>query len=335
MRHSLLLLTLLASSLWAQESATKYLPEVHGTLRSKYEYQTSIGAGRFEVRNARVSLSGHVLPTVSYKAEIDLSDEGEIKMKDAYARINPWQGVALTAGQMRVPFTIDAHRSPHRQYFANRSFIAKQVANIRDVGLSLRYQCQPSFPLILEAGLFNGSGVSRQEEWRKSPSYSAKAQLFPLPGWNVTLSLLTIKPQQVAIHSYDVGTYVEAHGLHLEGEYLYKRYSDGAYHDVHVVNSMANYDIRLRRGPFQKMSLLMRYDWMTSQSDGKLRDEESQALITTDHARHRLTGGLTLSLGEAFRTDLRLNYEKYFYGHGAVAKVSEQDKVVVELMVRF
>ncbi len=35
---------------------------------------------------------------------------------------------------MRVPFTIDAHRSPHLQYFANRSFIAKQVGNVRDVG---------------------------------------------------------------------------------------------------------------------------------------------------------------------------------------------------------
>ena len=31
-------------------------------------------------------------------------------------------------------FTIDAHRSPHLQYFANRSFIAKQVGNVRDVG---------------------------------------------------------------------------------------------------------------------------------------------------------------------------------------------------------
>ena len=26
-----------------------YLPEVHGTIRAKYEYQTTMGAGRFEV----------------------------------------------------------------------------------------------------------------------------------------------------------------------------------------------------------------------------------------------------------------------------------------------
>lgn len=112
-----------------------YLPEIHGTIRGKYEYQTTMGAGRFEVRNARVSVTGNVLPIVAYKAEIDLSDEGSIKMLDAYARLFPAKGLTVTAGQMRVPFTIDAHRSPHQQYFANRSFIAKQVGNVRDVGI--------------------------------------------------------------------------------------------------------------------------------------------------------------------------------------------------------
>ena len=70
-----------------------YLPEVHGTIRAKYEYQTTMGAGRFEVRNARVSVTGNVLPSVAYKAEIDLSDEGQIKMLDAYARLFPTKGL--------------------------------------------------------------------------------------------------------------------------------------------------------------------------------------------------------------------------------------------------
>ena len=60
--------------------------------------------------------------------------EGKIKMLDAYTRITPWKTLQFTIGQERVPFTIDAHRSPHQQYFANRSFIAKQVGNVRDVG---------------------------------------------------------------------------------------------------------------------------------------------------------------------------------------------------------
>lgn len=35
-----------------------YLPEIHGTIRGKYEYQTETSESRFEVRNARFSVSG-------------------------------------------------------------------------------------------------------------------------------------------------------------------------------------------------------------------------------------------------------------------------------------
>ena len=165
-----------------------YLPEIHGTIRGKYEYQTTMGAGRFEVRNARVSVTGNVLPIVAYKAEIDLSDEGSIKMLDAYARLFPAKGLTVTAGQMRVPFTIDAHRSPHQQYFANRSFIAKQVGNVRDVGLTAGYTNKDGFPFILEGGLFNGSGLTNQKEWHKTLNYSVKAQLLPGKNGNINVS---------------------------------------------------------------------------------------------------------------------------------------------------
>lgn len=71
------------------QKKTDYIPKIHGTIRGKYEYQYEEKEGRFEVRNARFSLAGNVAPIVSYKAEIDLSDEGAIKMLDAYARITP------------------------------------------------------------------------------------------------------------------------------------------------------------------------------------------------------------------------------------------------------
>ena len=38
-----------------------FKPEVHGTIRSKYEYKTEDEEGRFEVRNARISITGNVI----------------------------------------------------------------------------------------------------------------------------------------------------------------------------------------------------------------------------------------------------------------------------------
>ena len=44
-----------------EELETKdYLPEIHGTIRTKFEYQTEMAASRFEVRNARISITGNV-----------------------------------------------------------------------------------------------------------------------------------------------------------------------------------------------------------------------------------------------------------------------------------
>ena len=73
---------------------------------------------------------------------------------------------------------------------------------------------------------------------------------------------------------------------------------------------------------------------MSDHSDGTA-DAETGLLNTTDYRRSRITGGVTLSLGTPFVSDIRLNYEKYFYREGSVAKPSERDKIVIEFMTRF
>lgn len=314
---------------------------IHGTIRSKYEYQTEEGEGRFEVRNARISVDGQLSPIVFYKAEIDLCDEGKIKMLDAYTRLKPVYGLQFTIGQMRVPFTIDAHRSPHQQYFANRSFIAKQVGNVRDVGAALGYTANVGFPIILEAGLFNGSGLTNQKDyWTKSVNFSAKAQfLFP-HGFNITLSMQKIKPDNVDVMMYDGGMYWHHKGLHLETEYLYKHYAHDAFKAVHAVDAFASYDIPTsKKSAIRYVTPLLRYDFMSDHSDGTRyldgKANEAGKLMINDYQRSRLTGGVTLSLRKPFVSDIRLNYEKYFYRKSGIAKTSEKDKIVVEFMTRF
>ena len=312
------------------------IPEFDGTVRAKYEYQPQMKASRFQVRNARFSINGKVHPIAGYKLEIDLSDQGRIRMLDAYARLTPIEGGSFTIGQMRVPFTIDAHRSPHLQYFANRSFIAKQVGDVRDVGFTLEYKFT-DFPLILQGGIFNGFDditADGQKRWTHKANYSFKAQVFPVECFNITLSTQKIAPLNNNIFMHDIGSYVNIAGLHLEAEYLYKHYTHGKFKDVHSVNAFANYDIPLKR-VFHKISILARYDMMTDHWDGVTVNKETGAAVMTDSQRHRATGGVTLSLAKPFKADIRVNYEKYFYEDGALINESEQDKLVFEIMLRF
>lgn len=311
-----------------------YLPKVSGTIRGKMEYQTNEEESRFEVRTARVALDGFVTPIVNYKAEIDLSDEGQIKMLDAYAGVLPTKGMAIRIGQMRVPFSIDAHRSPHKQYFANRSFIAKQVGNVRDVGVYGSYTFD-KVPLVIEAGAFNGSGLTNQKNyWTKEFNFSAKAQYFLPCGLTLEASVQKISPNGIHTYLYDGGVTFHRDRWTLEAEYLRKHYQNKAFNNVNAWDAFVCYDLPLKKA-FSKVSFLTRYDMMNNHSDGTLTDDGKLKL--TDARRQRITGGVTLSMAMSKKVlaDIRLNYEKYFYDDLTLAKPSERDKAVVELVVHF
>ena len=346
---SLLLLGVAGTAAFAQDaqkenSEEKFntAPVINGTVRAKFEWQPDIGASRFQVRNARISMTGKVTPIVSYKAEIDFNDEGSMKMSDAYVRLAPVTNFNFTIGQMRVPFTIDAHRSPHQQYFANRSFIAKQVGNVRDVGATLSYTTKTEVPVTLQGGIFNGSGITDQKNyWTESVNFSVKGQVAFPQGFNVVLSAQKVKPDNVNVMMYDAGAFYHGNNWHVEAEWLYKHYADDAFDAVNAFDAFVCYDLKLKNSKaFKKISFLGRWDYMDDHSDGIRYDENGDestdgTLIINDYKRHRATVGMTFSLSTPFVSDIRLNYEKYFYDDGATKKISEQDKLVVEFMVRF
>lgn len=324
---------MMVGSVTAQESDS-FLPEIHGTIRAKYEYEPQIDKGRFEIRNARVSVEGKVIPIVRYKAEIDLSDEGSIKMLDAYVRLQHRESLKFTFGQMRVPFTIDAHRSPHLQYFANRSFIAKQVGNVRDVGASASWTFGKEMPVTLEGGIFNGSGLTNQKDfWTDSYNFSFKAQTMIARHFNITLSCQKATAADTRVMMYDAGAYWHTSRWHVEAEYLRKLYAHNSFTPVNAVDAFAAYRLPLRKG-LSAISFLGRYDYMSSHSKGT--KDDNGILKADDPERHRFTGGVTLSLGKkALQADIRLNYEQYFYSDRATPAISEQNKIVVEFVAHF
>lgn len=321
----------------------EYKPQIHGILRGKYEYEPDLDASRFEVRNARLSANGRLPLRSEYKLEVDLCDESAIKMKDAWVRINPVSSLRFTIGQQRMPFSIDAHRNPSAQFFANRSFIAKQVGDMRDVGFQAGYDITSDGKKVMaiDAGLFNGSNLDNQKTaWFSSPGYSARIQWFPVSGLAIVPSIQhqQIAERKASYTSLDIGSYYEAAGWHVEAEYLHKTYADDAFADCNAVNAMLMYKqpIRKKESLIESVTFLGRYDYMQDHSSGKdgMADDAIH-LKMTDAERHRMTLGTTFSIRNPyFPTDLRLNYEKYWYPNGG-AKESEQDKIVCEVMIRF
>lgn len=315
----------------AQEKS-KYIPDFHGTVRAKYEYAPRIDKGRFEVRNVIVGVEGLILPTVTYKAEIDLCNEGSVKMRDAYIRYTPIEGLRFTIGQMRPPFSIDAHHAPHQQYFANRSFIARQSA--RDVGMTAYWKFGKVIPVTLEGGIFNGSGLTGQKDfWTNNYNFSFKAQTMIARHVNVTLSCFKSRAGDVNTMMYDAGTYWQNSRWHIEAEYLRKYYSHDRFRAVNIVNTFGVYRIPMHTS-VTGLSFLARYDYMSDNCKGG--KDDNGVLIVDEPERHRVTGGVTLSLGhKALSADVRLNYEQYFYNEGIVPTGSDQNRLVIEFVAHF
>lgn len=327
---------------FAQARQSGYMPQLHGVLRGKFEYEPDLNAGRFEVRNARLSANGKLPLCSEYKIEIDLCDEGEIKMKDAWVRVIPWQTLRLSIGQQRMPFSIDAHRNPMARYFSNRSFIAKQVGDMRDVGFIAGYDFmgkKQRKAASLDAGIFNGSNLDNQKSaWFTSPCYSVRLQCYPVDGLALVPSVQhqQIADRQASYTSLDMGAYYERKGWHVEAEFLHKMYAKNAFRDCNAMNFMLLYNQKLKNDKYlvEKITYRGRSDYMQDHSSGK-SGMENGLLTMTDAERHRLTIGVTFSLRNPyFPTELRLDYEKYWYPHDG-AKESEMDKLVCELMIRF
>ena len=69
------------------ETKGKYMPQLHGILRGKYEYQPEMEASRFEVRNARLSVGGALPLRSEYKLEVETLHGDNREMADAVNNI--------------------------------------------------------------------------------------------------------------------------------------------------------------------------------------------------------------------------------------------------------
>lgn len=325
---SLLLITILAG---AQNKTVRFEPSIDGTIRGKYEYNSSLDGHRFQVRNARFSVRGAVSEYARYKAEIDLSDEGLTRMLDAYVEMKASDRISFVIGQQKVPFSTDNLRSPYNFLFANRSFLGKQLAGLRDVGATLEYEFGDKLPLELIAGVYNGKGLYNQKEWRNTLSYALRA-IYQPDKWEFSANYNTIQPYELRMHIFNAGIMYTNQRWHFEGEYFHKEYEKNLFSDTKGYFVLASYDIPTPKlKAIESISPRIRYDHMSNDNNGLL-NPTTNTYTVDDVERSRFTGGINFNLKKPFINEIRLNYEQYFYAQGIV---NNDNKLVIEFVTKF
>ena len=299
-------------------AAVNYTPQINGTIRSRWEMETQEGESRFQVRNARLSLTGKIAPQISYFLNTDLCDRGKMKILDAWGRIELGGGASFQAGQFRMPFGVEPFRAPHTYFFANRSFIGKQVCNFRSVGAKVGVDISP---FTIEAGVFNPTTIGDHETWNKK--VTAAGQVILRTGdFKFVTGGQTVMTEGTRANLIDGAAGWSRDRWTVEAEYMHEHFTHDAYKACHAYNLFANYAMPVKAGIFNRLSFQGRWDGMTRHAN--------------DPARNRITVGstLTYSASKVF-ADLRANYEKYIYRHNAEGPQGERDKVVLEMVIRF
>jgi hypothetical protein len=315
----------------AEESVDR-VPKIHGVFRGRYEGSWDDYASRFQVRNARVSLEGQVLKNLDYYFRIDLCDRGTMKFLDGWARWKFNSEWAVKVGRYRVPFGVDAFRGPGTYIFANRSFIGKETANLRQVGVQFGYYGK-KIPLTVEAGVFNSSTTS-QEGWQKELDYAAKAS-YRIGNVTLSASFLSMDPKGVRMNFIDGAIGYKVGNFAIDGEYQHIDYVNNAYKDANAWLVAASYGIPVDWKPVNLWSFHGRVDAVSDFSTGT---PDADGFLTDNlAARVRTTFGTSFACNviKSVKAELILDYEHYFHDKDVSISDAGDNRIVAELVVKF
>lgn len=312
-----------------------YIPEVGGVARVRWEMSTGQGMGgenRFALRNARLWVKGNIAAPIQYYLRTDLCNQGKFQFLDGWVRFDTAPWLKLQAGQFRIPFGLDVFRGPGTYIFANRSFIGRDLANNRAVGIQAMTSL-PGVPVKLDFGIFSPHTITDHAKWSRNMTFAAKAVLDVHPV-SLTAGFQTLEPQSVRLNMADVGVTLSLDRFTAEAEYMYKHYTNAAFRACHAYNIWADYALPLHKGLFNRLSFQARYEGSTPHSTGT--PDADGVLVANQPRRQRLTTGATLSyVYRRMRCDLVLDYEKYFYHDNFIPNNDRGDKILAEIVVVF
>lgn len=347
-----------------------YLPQVYGAVKAKMELSTTDGEYRFNVRNSRIGVKGFVSPSMRYAVQVDFNNEGKISILDSYVTYFR-KNFEFTLGQQQYKFSTDLDRGPSSNMFANRSFIAKYLTSYygstlagdqaeeyvktigsRDIGALGRYSFRAGIPMRVTVGVFNGSG-SNNPEWSKSVNLSTRLDIGKREGLGGAASFYTGRtPLDVHVvetdgvkKEEDFTQKIRMWGCELhyvgdrfliEAEVAQRILFDKEKDVITAAHIQGYYQFGLPRNGFaEHIAPIARWD--TGHGVDFLN---SQTKLHDRFNANRMTIGVNFGLSpKLLKSELRLNYEKYFLGHHKPSDFAAnkllQDKFTIEVVASF
>ena len=327
----LLLALLIASFGTAYSQENNFLRKIKfdGSLKTRYEYALDTEMSRFSVRNSRLGLSGEMSSYVSYRLQIELSNEGKFEVLDLSATIKPIENLTLTMGQTSIPIYNSYQITPSQMMFANRTFLAKYfVPGTRDLGVLAAYNFLVSgVPVEFNAGVFNAS-KSNNPVWTNNLSWSARAIIGSMDGFRASAKIYRYPGIDADFFLWGADFRYGKERFKIEAEVL-DREDLSSGDNLFSSCLQGGYSFPVKNGGmFKDITPALRWDMM------------GHKIAVNGIGVNRLTFGLSFGFtSKPFSSLLRIDFEKYFkkYILPEFTRYEEMDsdKISIELQIIF
>ena len=330
LKKGLIIIFLLKSSVclevFSQDTIQKrseYTPDIFGILKTKAEFDLDNSLMRFEVRNARFGATGKINNHMSYKVEIDLSDEGRMKMLDAYIKFMPVSNLSFYLCQKKIPFSTDYMRNPAENIFANRSFLAKYINDgMRDIGFYAEYSIEGQIPVNIMAAAVNGTG-NNNPQWIERPNLAGRLTVGAEKGFRLTGNVYYGDDDEKKNLAMVGGEMRYTNGsFFIESEYIRRNWDDSlsVRHNDDGLYIHSYYNFPLKGSMIHQVTPVVRWDMI------------GESVFSEEVDAKRLTIGINLGFeAKQFYSEIRLNYEDYFKSSLPI----HTDKLTLEFIGRF
>ncbi|GAB1374627.1 MAG: porin [Bacteroidales bacterium] len=327
--YFLVFIVLSNTSLYAQNGDTLRIIKFDGSLKTKFEYATETSKSRFSVRNSRMGISGSPFKSVSYRVQVELSNQGKFEVLDLSATIEPFKNLTFTLGQTSIPLYNSYQTTPSQMLFANRSFHVKYfVPGTRDIGLSGHYTTLVyGVPLDLKAGIFNASKIN-DPVWTEKISWGMSVTAGQMRGLRASAKIYRYPAGERDLFVWGGDVRYGGDRYKLEAEFLSRK----NLFDNQILNSASlqgAYSFPLKNTRiFKDITPALRWDMMGRTDNDNLIDAG------------RITAGLSFGFDtKPFSSLLRIDFEKYTVNRMLpelnLYEEMDSDKLTIELLIVF